>query len=201
MSSRSQSRWLPRRSACAWDLDRDCFARLAAASLGSWVGLGLGCWLIWGSPVEEYLEAYCVCVWHCRPVHLGGRWRIGVLTGGYTARVNETGQQRWRVKFDPWNKVSVMRGNPVVVWIVTCLEARWKGGCYGHSVWGGGPCWRKGRGSMINGFVGADHDLHGTHRSPWLTLTLTLKWPVLSCTSTLPGFREWPPREEANAAD
>lgn len=157
MSSRSQSRWLPRWSACAWDLDRDCFARLAAASLGSWVGLGLGCWLIWGSPVEEYLGAYCVCVWHCRPVHLGGRWRIGVLTGGYMARVNETGQQRRRVKFDPCNKVSVMRGNLVVVWIVTCLEARWKRGCYGHSFWGGGPCWRKGRGSawenlLVGGF-------------------------------------------------
>lgn len=49
-------------------------------------------------------------------------------------------------------------------------------------------------GSVVNVFVGVNVDLHGAHRghldSPWLTLTLTLKRPVLACTSTFPGFRE-----------
>lgn len=59
----------------AWDLDRDCFARLATGSLGSWVCLGLECWLIWGSPVEK-LWGHSVCV--CGAV---GRYVLGVVGG------------------------------------------------------------------------------------------------------------------------
>lgn len=87
---------------------------MGLSRFGVLVDLGLACGeVIWG---------HSVCVWCCRSVCLGCRWRLAILTGGYMARVNETGRQSSGVKFDPCNQLPVMWGSHVVVLIVICFD-------------------------------------------------------------------------------